>query len=85
MLSIHYETVRKLITRGVFTAIRPNGKGIGKRIYVLPEEVAAYAIGGAKGVEEYREERRRKAAERRRQAGEPGGASPQPDRGRRKK
>lgn len=41
-LDMHYETFRDLVTRGVFTAIRPDGKGRGKRVFVMWDEVKVY-------------------------------------------
>lgn len=46
MLSLHYDTVHDLITRGVFTVIAPNGRGMGKRIYLHTDEVERYAVTG---------------------------------------
>ncbi len=46
MLDVHYETVRDLITRGVFTVLAPNGRGCGKRMFLLADEVEKYAVTG---------------------------------------
>lgn len=46
--------VRDLIHSGVLTVIAPNGRGRGKRLYVLPDEVEAYALGGREAVERLR-------------------------------
>jgi hypothetical protein len=42
MLDVHYETLRDVVSRGVFSIIAPKGRGLGKRIYLYPDEVAAY-------------------------------------------
>lgn len=54
LLQIDDMSLYRLIREGVFTAIRPNGKGPGKRVWVLGAEVRAYATGGRAGVERYR-------------------------------
>lgn len=46
MLSLHYDTLHDLITRGVFTIIAPNGRGMGKRIFLHTDEVEKYAVTG---------------------------------------
>lgn len=46
MLCVHYETVRQLITRGVFTIVAPNGRGPGKRYFLLADEVTRYGETG---------------------------------------
>jgi hypothetical protein len=51
----------KLIPAGVFTPIRPFGFGKGKRVYLLTEEVEAYAYGGEQAVKDLRSKRKRKA------------------------
>lgn len=43
MLDLHYDTFRKrLMGRDVFTVLRPHGRGIGKRCYVMADEVEVY-------------------------------------------
>lgn len=43
MLDMHYDTFRKqFMGRGVFTVLRPKGRGIGKRCYVMTDEVQLY-------------------------------------------
>lgn len=42
MLDLHYETVRDLITREVFTVLAPKGRGLAKRIYLHTDEVKRY-------------------------------------------
>jgi len=46
MLDVHYETVRDLITKRVFTVIAPNGRGPGKRYFLLADEVQVYGETG---------------------------------------
>lgn len=46
MLSLSYETVRSLINSGTFTVIAPKGRGPGKRVYLLPDEVRVYGTDG---------------------------------------
>lgn len=58
-LAIHYETLRDLIGRGLFTVIAPKGRGVGKRVYLLPDEVEVYAVGGEDALREYRVRRGR--------------------------
>lgn len=54
MLRIHYETLRDLVKCGVFTVIAPKGRGVGKHIYLHPDEVELYATDGEDAVREYR-------------------------------
>jgi len=54
VLSIHHETLRELIARGVFTVICPRGRGVGKRIYLLTEEVEIYGTRGEEALREHR-------------------------------
>lgn len=42
MLDLHYDTVRDMIHRGVFTVLAPEGRGKGKRIYLPTAEVELY-------------------------------------------
>ena len=53
-LSIHYETLRDLVARDIFTVIAPNGRGIGKHIFLHPDEVEIYATQGTDAVREFR-------------------------------
>lgn len=54
LLSIHYETLRDLVGRDTFSVIAPNGRGIGKHIYLHPDEVELYATSGPDALREYR-------------------------------
>lgn len=54
MLGLELQYVYKLTRDGVFTPLRPNGKGRGKRYYLLPGEVEAYARGGVAAVKAWR-------------------------------
>jgi hypothetical protein len=60
LLDLKLEAVRDLIHDGTFTAIAPNGRGRGKRLYLVPAEVEAYATGGRAAVEKVRAKRGRK-------------------------
>ncbi len=43
MLDMHYDTFRKkLMAADVFTVLRPDGRGIGKRCFVMTDEVELY-------------------------------------------
>lgn len=43
MLGIHYETIRDLLARDVFTVLAPKGRGVGKRVFIPTDEVELYA------------------------------------------
>lgn len=60
LLDLKLEAVRDLIHDGTFTAIAPNGRGRGRRLYLIPAEVEAYATGGREAVEKLRAKRGRK-------------------------
>lgn len=60
-LGLTSEGVRGLVQAGVLNPLTPNGRGRGKRMYLLPAEVEAYALGGLEGVVEYRKNLKRKA------------------------
>jgi len=49
-LGMGSSTMQRLCARGVFTVIRPDGKGRGKRAYVFTDEVDAYLTGGEDAV-----------------------------------
>jgi len=48
------DAVRILAKAGTLTPIFPAGKGRGKKMYLIPGEVEAYATGGLEGVVAYR-------------------------------
>jgi len=50
MLRITPDWLRRLAHDGVFTVVRPSGVGSGKRMYLIPAEVEAFATGGAEAV-----------------------------------
>ena len=54
LLNVHYETVRDLVTKGVFTVIAPKGRGVGKHIFLHPDEVEIYGLHGEDAVREHR-------------------------------
>jgi hypothetical protein len=54
MLRLTPDYLRRLVNDGVFSVIRPNGVGVGKRMYLLPAEVEAFATGGIGAVAEMR-------------------------------
>lgn len=54
ILDLAPTAVRDLIHNGTFTVLAPNGRGRGKRLYLLPDEVRAYATGGREAVEKLR-------------------------------
>jgi hypothetical protein len=60
VLNVSPHQVRVLAKSGVLTPIYPAGQGRGKKTYVLPGEVQAYARGGLAGVVAYREKQARK-------------------------
>ncbi len=43
ILDLAYDTMGKLVARDVFTAIRANGYGRGKRVYLHADEVELFA------------------------------------------
>ncbi len=43
-LDLNYDTMGKLVARGVFTPIRAQGYGRGKRVYVHADEVELFAL-----------------------------------------
>lgn len=53
--------IRHLIKAGILTAIWPDGNGGGKKPYLIPAEVRAYATHGLAGVVRYREQQARKS------------------------
>lgn len=53
-LNIHYETLRSVMTREVFTVIAPRGRGVGKRVFLYPDEVEVYATGGEHALRDHR-------------------------------
>ncbi len=60
MLGLTSEGVRGLVEAGIFRPLTPNGRGRGKRMYLIPGEVEAYATGGLEGVVNYRKKQRSK-------------------------
>lgn len=54
LLGMGPDAVRILAKAGTLTPIFPAGKGRGKKMYLIPAEVEAYATGGLEGVVEYR-------------------------------
>lgn len=60
LLSIHYETLRDLVNRDVFTVIAEGGRGVGKRYYLLTEEVEIYGSLGADALREHRSRKKTK-------------------------
>ena len=42
-LDIAYDTLWKMVAREVFTTIRAQGRGPGKRVYVYADEIELYA------------------------------------------
>lgn len=58
-LGLEYQTVRKLMSQGVFTIIKP-GERVGNKKYLLYDEVEAYAFGGREAVAELRAKQGRK-------------------------
>jgi len=52
--------VRQLAAARVLTAIYPAGTGKGKKIYLNPDEVDAYAAGGVEGAVMYRKKQAKK-------------------------
>jgi len=54
-LGLNPQYLYALVRDGVFTPIRPSGKGPGKKLYLLPAEVEAFATGGKDAVAKLRE------------------------------
>lgn len=54
LLDLTPHRIRELLDDGTFTALAPNGRGRGKRLYLLPAEVEAFAVGGRAAVEKLR-------------------------------
>lgn len=42
-LDVHYDTLIKMVARDVFTAIRAQGRGRGKRVFLYTDEIELYA------------------------------------------
>lgn len=60
LMALDVGTVRNLVYDDVFTVIAPFGRKKGRRIYLVPAEVRAYATGGAKAVAALRKKGRAK-------------------------
>lgn len=60
LLTLTPDYLRRLANSGVFTVFRPNGKGGGKRMYLIPAEVEAFATGGPDAVAELRAKQKAK-------------------------
>ena len=61
-LDMHFETFRDLMTRGVFTVLAPNGRGIGKRVFIPFDEVKLYGeTRDELAVKELRHSKRRRS------------------------
>lgn len=56
-LSVGPATVRRLVRVGQLSAVYPHGRGVGKRFYLDPAEVEAYARGGARAAAAHRSKR----------------------------
>jgi hypothetical protein len=50
-IGVHYETVRQLVARGVFTPYRPQGFGPSRPVWLYRDEVDAYAAAAKAGRE----------------------------------
>lgn len=64
MLAVHYETLRDLVARDLFTVIAERGRGVGKRYYLLTEEVEIYGSLGADALREHRSRKKTKPSRR---------------------
>jgi len=53
--------IREMVRSGVFTPIRPHGKGRGKTIYLYLDEIKAYRKGGLVAVVEFCKRQKRKS------------------------
>lgn len=51
--------VYQLVADGVFTALRPSGKGPGQRLWLYTDEVKLFATGGKDAVIKFRKKHRR--------------------------
>jgi hypothetical protein len=58
-VSVNYLRI-KLLRQGLFTEVRPYGYGRGRPVYLLTEEVEAYATGGLQGLRGVQAEKKRK-------------------------
>lgn len=56
LLRMHPETLRALVATGIFTIIpyRAGERGVGKRYYLLTEEVEIYGKRGEEALREFR-------------------------------
>ncbi len=59
LLGMGPDAVRVLAKAGTLTPLYPAGRGRGKKVYLLPDEVHAYATGGLEGVVAYRKRKRK--------------------------
>ena len=58
MLGVQYGTIRRLVSEGTLTAIRPRGKGVGKPVYLDTHEVKLYAAGQFEELQAYQAKRK---------------------------
>jgi hypothetical protein len=59
MLSISPKTLYQEVSAEMFTVIAPDGRGMGKRIYLYHDEVEVFAFRGRAGLLAFRLEKRR--------------------------
>jgi excisionase family DNA binding protein len=60
LLDVTGQAVRELVRSGVLTGIEAKAHARGRKVYLDPAEVEAYARGGLAGVVAYREKQSRK-------------------------
>jgi hypothetical protein len=54
MLRLSVPLVRLMVKKGMFSTIANRGRGVGKRYYLLPDEVKVYGEQGEEALAEYR-------------------------------
>lgn len=65
VLQVSRPTLDRLVRRDLFTVIAPGGRGRGKRIYLLPDELEVYGTRGEDALRAYRAEMGRATKRRR--------------------
>ncbi len=58
MLSLALASFNDLMSRDLFTVIAPRGRGRGKRLYLLTEEIEIYGTRGEDALRNFRDARR---------------------------
>lgn len=53
MLDTSAKTIRRLVAAGVLANLSTGSRGVGRRIYLDPEQVRLFGVGGAAAAAEY--------------------------------